>query len=189
MYGLFQCRVYWSNSIKKNINNDIGYKYTHTFFFQNLLVVRYWLNQWSILKKKQFHCEKIHPKLILKLMELFHFVAHTERFSLWFFPINTHSLSDQSQEASCTHHKFSSDIFNSTSSVGACVLTNNSSDFLEHTPLLSYKMTVFKPVGTRNKALLYRRPTEGHFEFSINTGNCQKIFTFFLCLLAVGERF
>lgn len=61
------------------------------------------------------------------------------------------------------HHKFSSDIFNSVPLLVPPVLTNNSSDFLEHTPLLSYKMTVFRPTGTQNKALLYHRPIEGQF--------------------------
>lgn len=85
------------------------------------------------------------------------------------------------------HHEFPHDSY-PASSIPADVLTNDSSDFLEHTPLLSFKMTMLRQLEPKTKLSFYQQPIEGHFDFSINTENCQRHFIFFLCLLAVEER-
>jgi hypothetical protein len=76
------------------------------------------------------------------------------------------------------HHEFPHDS-SPASSVQADVLTNNSSDFLEHTPILIFKMTMFRQLEPKTKCSFYHQPIEGHFDSSINTENCQKRFIFF----------
>lgn len=77
-------------------------------------------------------------------MESSYFEAHTKSFSLWFFSINMEALRDLSQEASWGIINFLATYLTQLPLLEPSVLTNNSSDFLEHTPFLSYKNDHFQ---------------------------------------------
>lgn len=64
--------------LTRDINNEIGYKYTYTLF--GFMYSKLLTGSFELASNSKFYFEKIHPKLIIKLMEPSYFESHTKAF-------------------------------------------------------------------------------------------------------------